>query len=250
MRVYNGRLFLWQEHYGRLAAGLASLRIRAPWSAAELADAVLQTVKANGLDDAYVRLSITAGQEGVGLAAGGYERPNLFVFVKPVAPLADPPQPKRLQTLKLARQTPEGLERFKSHNYLNNALARQELGAQADLEGLFLTRDGFIAEGIVSNLFWVAGGRLYTPSLDTGILNGVTRQQVLKLAEQLSLPAEEGLYNLEAVMKADEVFVTNSVQEIVPVCEINGQAVPAVYGEYTRKLHRAYRQSVASGGHL
>jgi len=250
MRVYNGRLFLWQKHYDRLAAGLAALRIQAPWSAAELAAIVLKTVKANALDDAYVRLSITAGEEGVGLTAEGYARPSLFVFAKSVAPLSDPPQSKRLQTLKLARQTPEGVERFKSHNYLNNALARQELGAQADLEGLFLTRDGFIAEGIVSNLFWVTGGRLYTPSLDTGILNGVTRQHVLKLAEKLSLPAEEGLYNLEAVKKADEVFITNSVQEIVPVCEIDGQAVPVVYGKYTRKLHRAYRQSVASEVHL
>lgn len=245
MRVYNRRLFLWEDHYARLASGLAALRMQAPWRQGELADAVLQTVEANGLTDAYVRLSITAGSEGVGLVADGYERPSLFVFAKPVAPLADPPQPKRLQTLALARQTPEGDRRFKSHNYLNNALARQELGAQADLEGLFLTHDGYVAEGIVSNLFWIAGGKLYTPSVDTGILDGVTRKHVLDLAQRLSLPAEEGWYRLEALMKADEVFVTNSVQEIVPIREIDGQAVPFVYGEYTRKLHQAYRQSVA-----
>lgn len=247
LRVYDRRLFLWDAHYARLRSGLLALRIDIPWTSGELADAVIQTVEANGLADAYVRLSVTAGPEGVGLTAGGYERPSLFVFAKPVAPLADPPQPKRLQTLSLARQTAEGHQRFKSHNYLNNALARQELGAAPDVEGMFLTHDGYVAEGIVSNLFWVKQGRLYTPSLSTGILDGVTRQHVLALAAKLHLPTEEGRYRPEALLEADEVFLTNSVVEIVPVCEIDGRAVPSSYGKHTRELHLAYRQSVATG---
>lgn len=245
LRVYDGQLFLWEAHYARLSSGLSALRIASPGTSEELAQAIRQTVDANGLADAYVRLSVTAGAEGVGLVAEGYDRPSLFIFVKPVAPLADPPVPKRLQTLLLARQTAEGHQRFKSHNYLNNALARQELGAVPDVEGLFLTHDGYVAEGIVSNLFWIKENRLYTPSLDTGILDGVTRQHVFTLAEQMTLSVEQGKYRLEELMSADEVFVTNSVQEIVPVSEIDGQTVVASYGEYTRKLHRAYRQSVA-----
>ncbi|MCG6197403.1 aminotransferase class IV, partial [Anoxybacillus sp. LAT_38] len=127
-------------------------------------------------------------------------------------------------------------QRFKSHNYLNNALARLELGAQPDVEGLFLTRDGYVAEGIVSNLFWVTNGRLYTPSTETGILDGVTRRHVLNLARRLGILAEEGWYRPDALVQADEVFVTNSVQEIVPVSEIDGRPVPAPYGEHTRAL--------------
>ncbi|MCM3080491.1 aminodeoxychorismate lyase [Brevibacillus invocatus] len=245
LRVYDGQLFLWEAHYARLSSGLSALRIASPGTSEELAQAIRQTVDANSLADAYVRLSVTAGAEGVGLVAEGYDHPSLFIFVKPVAPLADPPVPKRLQTLSLARQTAEGHQRFKSHNYLNNALARQELGAVPDVEGLFLTHEGYVAEGIVSNLFWIKENRLYTPSLDTGILDGVTRQHVLTLAEQMTLSVEQGKYRLEELMAADEVFVTNSVQEIVPVSEIDGQTVVASYGEYTRKLHRAYRQSVA-----
>ncbi|KZE53532.1 4-amino-4-deoxychorismate lyase [Brevibacillus parabrevis] len=246
LRVYDGKLFLWDDHFARLSSGLLALQIKLVWSKEELADAIRQTVEANGLRDAYVRLSVTAGPEGVGLVAGGYERPSLFVFAKPVATLEVPPKPKRLQTLALPRQTAEGHQRFKSHNYLNNALARQELGARTDTEGLFLTHDGFLAEGIVSNLFWVTDGHLFTPSLDTGILDGVTRRHVLRLAEQLAIPTAEGRYRLEDLLAADEVFTTNSVQEIVPVLEVDGTFVPAVYGKYTTELHLAYRQSVAT----
>lgn len=245
LRVYDRKLFLWDAHYARLSSGLLALRIRAAWSKEELKQAIMQTVDANELRDAYVRLSVTAGSEGVGLVADGYERPSLFVFAKPVAVLLDPPQPKSLQTLTLVRQTAEGHQRFKSHNYLNNALAKQEVGARPDVEGVFLTHDGYLAEGVVSNLFWIKDGGLFTPSLDTGILDGVTRRHVRTLAEQLSMPIVEGRFRSEVLLEADEVFVTNSVQEIVPVREIDGQIVGSTYGTYTRQLHRAYRQSVA-----
>ncbi|MGG4456414.1 aminodeoxychorismate lyase [Brevibacillus porteri] len=246
LRVYDRKLFLWDAHYARLCSGLFALQIQPAWTKEELAESILMTIDANELRDAYVRLSITAGAEGVGLVAGGYERPSLFVFAKPVAPLVVPPPPKRLQTLALARQTAEGHQRFKSHNYLNNALARQELGARPDVEGLFLTHDGFVAEGIVSNVFWVKNGQLFTPSIDTSILDGVTRRHILTLAQQLSMPVEEGRYRLEDLLNADEVFTTNSVQEIVPITEIDGHCVPSTYGPYSCELHRAYRQSVAA----
>ncbi|MDR7319609.1 aminodeoxychorismate lyase [Brevibacillus nitrificans] len=245
LRVYDRRLFLWEAHYARLCSGLLAVRITPAWTSEELAEAVMKTVDANGLRDAYIRLSVTAGPEGVGLVADGYSRPSLFIFAKPVAPLADPPLPKRLQTLSLARQTAEGHQRFKSHNYLNNALAKQEVGARLDVEGLFLTHDGYLAEGIVSNLFWVKEGCLFTPSLETGILDGVTRQHVLLLAKRMGMSVEEGKYRSEVLREAEEVFVTNSVQEIVPVQEIDDHLVISTYGVRTRQLHLAYRESVA-----
>lgn len=247
VRVYQGRLFLWKEHFARLSAGLLALRIKAAWSAEELEACILQTVAANGLRDAYVRISITAGAEGVGLATEDYSRPSLFIFVKEVAPLTEPPRPKRLQILSIPRQTAEGHVRFKSHNYLNNALARLEIGNQADVEGLFLTGDGFLAEGIVSNLFWVRAGQLYTPSEETGILDGITRRHVIRLAGRLGIPVHAGIYLPDELLRADEAFVTNSIQEIVPVSSVDGRELPSAYGEITRALRLAYSQSVASG---
>ncbi|NGQ96405.1 aminodeoxychorismate lyase [Brevibacillus sp. SYP-B805] len=244
VRVYNRRLFLWREHYARLAAGLSALRIQHPWTEEGLAEAILQTVAANGLDDAYVRLSVTGGAEGIGLTGGPYAHPSLFIFVKQVAPLAEPPVPKRLQPVSIPRQTPEGLRRHKTHSFLNNALAKQETGSDPGVEGLFLTHDGHVCEGIVSNVFWVKDGRLFTPSADTGMLEGVTRGFVLSLAKEMGLPVEEGRYPLVDLLGAEEAFVTNAIQEIVPVAAVGDTTLPQAYGAWTKALRQAYRRAV------
>lgn len=248
MRVYQRNIFLWKEHAARLMAGLSELGIKLRWNEDELREAVQRTVTANSLDDAYVRLSVTAGNEGIGLVGSGYANPSLYIFAKPVSPLLQPPKPKKLQTVSIPRQTAEGTVRLKSHNYLNNALAKLEVGDDPSVEGLFLTREGYVCEGIVSNLFWARSGSLYTPALSTGILGGITRQHVITLANKLCIPVEEGLYPMEELLRADEVFVTNSIQELVPVSYINQQEVRQVYGEITQKLHTAYRQSVELSG--
>ncbi|WP_134685383.1 aminodeoxychorismate lyase [Brevibacillus migulae] len=245
VRIYDGKLFLWKEHVARLMAGLSALHITHDWTADFLAEAVLHTVQANGLQDAYVRLNVTGGAEGVGLIAGPYTKPSLFIFVKPVAPIPAHPSAKRLQTVSIPRQTPEGQRRYKSHNFLNNVLAKQEAGPDLQVEGLLLTREGYVAEGVVSNVFWVRDHILYTPSTAAGILEGVTRGFVLTLARQLGIPWQEGLYPLDQLYGADEVFVTNSIQEIVPVSQIDGNMLPTAYGAVTKRLREAYRDAVA-----
>lgn len=244
MRVYNRRLFLWDRHLARLKRGLEAMQIRQPWTDQELKQAVEQTVDANGLRDAYVRLDITAGAEGLGLTAAGYVHPSLLVFVKPVPPLSDPPQPKRLQVVSFPRQTAEGSQRHKSHIFLNNVLAKQEIGSDPTVEGLFLTKEGFVCEGIVSNVFWSKNQRLFTPALSTGILAGITRGFVLDLAASQGLDICEGEFLLEELLEADEAFLTNSIQEIVPVCQINQVTLPQSWGPITRRLWLAYRQAV------
>ncbi|MBO8165512.1 MAG: aminodeoxychorismate lyase [Brevibacillus sp.] len=244
IRAYNGRLFLWDRHLSRLKSGLSAFQIAQPWSDGELLQAVQQTMEANGLRDAYVRLDITAGAEGVGLHSGGYTRPRLLVFAKPVSPLADPPRSKRLVTVSFPRQTAEGTQRYKSHMFGNNVLAKLEVGDAPDVEGLFLTAQGFVCEGIVSNVFWVKHNRLYTPALTTGALAGITRSYVMELARQQQWEVCEGEYPLAELASADEVFLTNSIQEIVPVSHINQTPLPVVYGPVTKKLRQAYRRSV------
>ncbi|MGC5328601.1 aminodeoxychorismate lyase [Brevibacillus sp. SYSU BS000544] len=248
MRVYNENIFLWEEHCHRLMESLTHVRINGNWTKDELREAVQCTLSANHLRDAYVRLSVTAGNEGIGLQGNGYNEPSLFVFAKPVAPIVIPPVPKKLQIVSIPRQTMEGTIRFKSHNYLNNALAKLEVGNDPSVEGLFLTQDGYICEGVVSNIFWVKDEVLYTPAPSTGMLNGITRNHVLSLADRLEIRWQEGAYQLEDLFAAEEVFVTNSIQEIVPVSTINHKAIPIVYGQKSHKLHAAYRQSVELSG--
>jgi 4-amino-4-deoxychorismate lyase len=175
---------------------------------------------------------------------------------------------KPLQLLKLPRNTPEGAFRLKSLHYMNNILAKRELAgypyaAAEGAEGLLLTCDGYVAEGIVSNVFWVRSGILYTPSLETGILSGITRAAVLAAAERIGMPIQEGLYRWDDLRRADEIFVTSSIQELVPINALyspNGNriaiggnssdinAAAECLGQWTGRLLASYRKAIAEMG--
>ncbi|WP_100405957.1 aminodeoxychorismate lyase [Bacillus solitudinis] len=212
-RIYDGHPFLMDDHFRRLEDGLQHLAIHWSMTKSETLAILGGLLEKNELQDAYVRWNVSAGYGDVGLYTGIYDKPTTIVYMKPL--------PKRMETskkakiLRIPRNTPEGSERLKSHHYLNNVLAKREIGDRLDIEGLFLTEKGDLAEGIVSNLFWVKNGVVYTPSLETGILNGVTRQFVLALLKREGIRYQEGLYKKEVLFEADEAFVTNSIQEII-----------------------------------
>lgn len=219
-RTYDGRPFLLEQHLARLAAGCLELGIHYVPNRTYVEELVGQLLAANGLTDAYFRLSLSAGVDLLGLPGDMYYRPTEILYIKPLpAPAID----KTLQLLTTPRNTPEGEIRLKSFHYMNAILGKRELArypwAQA-AEGLFLDDCGFVAEGITSNVFFVAQGALHTPALETCILPGITRDWVIGAAEKLGIPVEEGFYSWEAVLEADEVFITNSIQEIVPVTRL------------------------------
>ncbi|WP_071458834.1 aminodeoxychorismate lyase [Bacillus massilinigeriensis] len=238
-RIYNRHAFLLDDHLRRLNEGLRMIGIDGCYSRKEILDALHTLLKANRLDDAYVRLNVTAGIHGVGLRDKLYTNPNLLIFMKPVDP--DPPlSEKTAAILKLKRNTPEGEQRLKSHHYLNNVLAKQEMKGSNSAEGIFLTAEGYVAEGIVSNLFWQKGGVLFTPSVKTGILNGITRQFVMKLAKDAGFEVREGFFLPEEIQSAEEVFLTNSIQEITAVANFDGLELPGKVGHTVKILHRMY----------
>ena len=156
--------------------------------------------------------------------------------------LIERPRGKEKQAiwLKTPRNKAEGMMRFKSHHYGNNVLARFEVPNLADYEGFFLTETDFIAEGITSNIFWVKDDILYTPSLETGILGGITRKQVIQLAKKLGFIVKEGTYKVAELEQADECFVTNAVQELVPIYKIGDNMFKGAAGQAYQKLHKIY----------
>lgn len=237
-RVYKGHPFLLDDHLERLNSSLKQLNIEVQYSREQIHSVLQCLLKRNELSDAYIRLNVSAGVGEIGLQTESYNDPNLLIFSKPL-PSIDR-QGKKAVILNLRRNTPEGQERLKSHHYLNNVLAKREIGETKDCEGIFLTEEGLLAEGIVSNLFWIKGNVLYTPAIETGILNGITRQFVMKLANKCGMTIEEGFFLVESVLDAEEIFVTNSIQEIVPITSINGNHKQGISGKWVNELQRQY----------
>ncbi|AZH27457.1 aminotransferase class IV [Paenibacillus sp. M-152] len=222
-RTYKGVPFLLDRHLHRLKEGCRMLGIPFQPDEEQLTKHIQHLMAANGLNEAYIRYTVSAGEEALGLPSGDYTRPNHILFAKPLPSInTQPGQSSALQLLRTPRNTPEGEVRLKSLHYMNNVLAKRELQQYAEAvrykaEGIMLTANGFLAEGIVSNLFFVRNNTLYTPDLSTGILPGITREFILELADLRGIPWEQGLYHWDELKQADEIFMTNSIQEIRPV---------------------------------
>lgn len=243
-RVYNGHPFLLHDHLARLNNGLKVLNINRHFSEKEVKTALDELLRRNQLTNAYIRMNVSAGTGEIGLTTEPYTEPNIIIFAKTLPEHAVKHE-KEVTLLKLRRNSPEGEIRLKSHHYMNNLLAKRELGDDPKKEGLFLTEDGFVAEGIASNIFWIKGKTLYTPSVDLGILNGITRQFIMNLAEKIRLSVEEGHYLPSALSEAEEMFVTNSIQEVVPISSFHGEYMPGMTGHYTDLLSDQYKRATS-----
>jgi 4-amino-4-deoxychorismate lyase len=237
-RVYDGHPFLFDDHLMRLRIGLKELNIQFDFSKEDLLKIIHSILEANSLRDAYIRFNVSAGQGEIGLQTEEYVNPTVIVFAKPLPKFI---QEKQAVILKTLRNTPEGSFRLKSHHFLNNIYAKRELGNDPSKEGILLTFEGYLSEGITSNLFWIKDNSFYTPSLETGILNGITRSYLKELICILGYKLYEGYYSPSELMDSDEVFITNSIQEIVPISLINDKGFPGYEGVLTSKLQRIYK---------
>lgn len=252
LRVYNKHPFLLADHIERLNKGLELVGINLRRSVEEWKKEIDKLLEANQYEDAYIRINVSAGNGETGLQSELYNHPTVIIFSKPLPAHKHFPE-KEAVILKTKRNTPETEIRLKSHHFLNNIMAKRELGNMPNREGIFLNEKGIIAEGIVSNLFWVKNGTVYTPAIETGILNGITRQFVGTLLKQKDIPIQEGFYSLKHLLDSDEAFMTNSIQEIVPFHTVEKRNFPGNDGELTRILlqeYRKYREKLVSHNQL
>jgi len=239
-RTYEGHPFLLDDHVERLNAGLKELKIEKEFSRQEVLEIINRLSEKNGWENSYIRFNVSAGNGEIGLQTESYLNPSIIVFQKPLS-VPGPIGEKEGVILKLKRNTPETADRLKSHHYLNNIAAKREIGMDPNKEGIFLTEDGYIAEGIVSNLFWVKKGQLFTPAVGTGILNGITRQFIISLCSKLNIPVKEGYFTLNELLDAEEAFFTNSIQEIVKVKRIGNKDFLEENG-LIKRLFKEYRK--------
>jgi len=251
-RTYAGNPLLLDKHWERLGQGLEELAIRMPYKQKDIELAVEQLLQVNKLEDGYFRLSVSAGVGPLGLQTEPYLQPAVLLYVKSLPPAATAlyEQGMALQELRTVRNTPESAERYKSFHYMNCILGKRELAARPEVgraEGLFLTGQGYLAEGIVSNLFFLRDGCCYTPTVDTGILPGITRAAVIALCREMQIDLDEGYYTWQHLLEAEEVLVTNSIQELVPITTLRDkdgneyQVGRGRIGPITERLLQAYR---------
>ncbi|MBB6646329.1 aminotransferase class IV [Halobellus ruber] len=244
VRVYGGELFRWADHAERLADSAAAISLDHGLSPTELGARVTETLEANDLADAAVRLSITRGVGSGGLTPDPEVDPTVVIQVEPLprgGVNAEPVRegPATLQTVK-TRRVPDAAipAAAKTHNYVNGVLARLELRVSDADEAVMLDGDGHLAEGATSNVFFVDGDALRTPSLDGPVLPGITRAEVLDIADAEGIPVTEGSFTPDDLRNAAEAFLTGTTREIRPVGTVDGIEVGG--GPVTTLLQRLY----------
>ncbi|HEY82931.1 MAG TPA: hypothetical protein G4O01_06540 [Dehalococcoidia bacterium] len=251
MRAYRGQIFLLERHLKRLLDSAAVIGLGSGLADIDLRKACLDTLQANGLEEARLRLTVSRGEVASFPGSGAEATPTVLITARSYAPL---PAPKYAQGFKalvasLRRDSQSLLSCLKTTNYLLSILAKMEAEAAGLDEALLLNERGFIAEGSISNVFFVAGSSLITPPVASGILPGVTRGVVMELAPTLKLKVNETEVRLEDLERFDEAFLTSSVMEIMPLVEIDagekkitiGAGKP---GEITKRLMAAYKEMV------
>jgi branched-chain amino acid aminotransferase len=243
VRAYGGRLFMTDAHFDRLASGARRVGLDVPFDRAGFADLLDRTRRANGLEEALLRLTVSRGAGPPVPDASACGPATVVVTARPAA-TRDPDRWRRGIAVALVPGA-VAAGGLKSISYQAHVLALAEARRRGADEAVLVNPAGEVAEGSVSNLFGVWGGLLATPPLDAGALAGVTRAVVLELAEREGVPAAQRTLSPEDLGAADELFVTGSGWEVMPVTRLDGHEVgEGSAGPVTARLHAAFRRTV------
>lgn len=245
IRSYDGKVFMLDEHLDRLYESAKSIWLNIPLTKEQMKEAILQTLRANKLRDAYIRVVVSRGEGDLGLDPRKCHKPNVIIITDRIELFPSELYERGIEmvTVSVRRNSPQALNpNIKSLNYLNNILAKIEAINAGKPEGLMLTLDGYVAEGTGENIFIVKGGKLLTPPAHMGILKGITRQVVMKLAQEMGFTVKEEVLTLHDVYTADECFITGTAAEIVPVVKLDGRTIgEGAPGPITKALIQKFR---------
>jgi len=248
MRSYGGKVFRLEQHLQRLWDSAKAIWLEIPVTQEALAAAVTATLSANDIQDGYIRLVVTRGAGTLGLDPNRTSDPQVIIITDHITLYPDEYYENGLKIVTVAtrRNHPDALSpRIKSLNYLNNILAKIE-GLQAGcVEALMLNHRDEVAECTGDNIFLVKSGCLITPATDAGILEGITRQAVIELAQEAGMDVREPTIKLDDVYQADECFLTGSAAEVVPVVQVDDcQIGTGTPGPVTCDLMKRFRELV------
>ncbi len=252
IRSYNRRVFRLQEHMDRLYESACAISLKIPMDEKDFQEKILETLRINDLDDAYIRAVVTRGVGDLGLDPRKCKKPTIFIIADKIALYPEELYKKGLSIVvaQTRRNHPITLDpRIKSLNYLNNILARIEATDAGVPEALMLSLDGYVVECTGDNIFIVKDGKLLTPPADLGALEGVTQDTVIELAEKRGIKTEFKKMFPEEVFEADECFLTGTAAEIIPVIKIGERFIgPGSPGEMTQTLRADYQKLTETEG--
>lgn len=252
IRFYNGRVFRLTEHLTRLFESARSILLTVPGTFEEVEKATLDTIAANGLRDGYIRLVVTRGVGSLGLNPYQCPKASLFVIASSISlyPAEKYEHGLTMVTCATRRPSPAALSpQVKSLNYLNNVMAKVEAIQGGGEEGIMLNEQGFVAECTGDNVFIVKRGKIFTPPVSAGSLDGITRQAVMELLEQDGTPVTEVTMTRHDIFTADECFLTGTAAEVIPAVVLDRRLIgDGKPGPVTRRLVEKFKALVNSTG--
>ncbi|MCY0889302.1 MAG: branched-chain-amino-acid transaminase [Alicyclobacillaceae bacterium] len=253
IRVYSGNIFRLKEHLQRLYGSAKSILLNIPYTLDEMTDIVSETVRRNELHDAYIRLVVTRGPGDLGLDPRKCPVSEVIVIAEQLSMFPAELYTRGIEVICASTRRPRSdvlSPKVKSLNYLNNILVKLEAQAAGVNEALVLNNEGYVVEGSGENVFMVRDGVLYTPPTYLGALEGITRGAVLELAAELGIPVREEPFSRHDVYIADEIFLTGTAAEMIPVIRVDGRTIgDGRPGIVNGRLHQLFHERTKVDGH-
>lgn len=252
IRVYSGNVFRLDAHLKRLYESAQSILLKIPYTQEEMTELIVETIRKNQLESAYIRLVVSRGKGNLGLDPSSCSNPNVIIIAEELTmyPKEFYEHGIKIASVASRRNRPDVLSpQIKSLNYLNNILVKLEANQVGVQEALMLNDQGYVTEGSADNIFIVKNGVIYTPPVYLGALEGITRNAIIDVAREKGFVVRETPFTRHDVYVADEVFLTGTAVEVIAVIEVDRRVIKdGKPGEITNHLLEEFRRIVTTDG--
>ena len=235
LKVSNGKILFFDEHFDRFQSGCKILKLNFHKNKSEVKDDCYRLLKLNSIQNGVLKVLYAKNDDEDYLLLttriNSYKEEDYLRGFK-------------IMISEVKRNQYSVLTFIKSNNYMENILSKQEASESGFDEVIFLNLDDYLAEGSVSNIFWIKGDIVYTPSIECGLLPGIVREKVIRSLDKLDLTVKFGMFTIDDITNADEVFVTNSVMDIMPVCQIEKKLFNIEEASITQRITKEYEKLI------
>lgn len=252
IRSYDGNVFCLKEHLKRLYESAKSILLTIPMSIEEMEGLVLETLRRNGYRDAYIRIVVSRGIGDLGLDPRNCPKASVIIIAEQLRLFPEEFYEKGLSivTVPTRRNIPDAVNpKIKSLNYLNNILVKLEAIQAGVMEALMLNQEGYVCEGSGDNVFLIKNGKVFTPPTYLGALEGITRNVVIEIFQKMGVACVEQPFTRHDVYVADEVFLTGTAAEVIPVTSVDSRVIgDGVLGPLTKRMIEEFQKCTRERG--